>query len=259
MKSPFSVTHIINSCTLLQFGEDAILTDPYFVDHWYWKWSEPIGMKVSQLPKLSAIIGGHSVFDHWQISSLDEYEYKDETPVFVATKSMARKARVVGFKQVEVLDWNESRYISDHLKLEVVPAQHSAGLKVNNYVLSTEELRVFYGSEALDLAPLQQYRNGANSPVDVVLVPVNGARLLNLVKLVMNGKDAVEATRILGAKTLVAIHDSQLPVPILFGVPSSTTKAEEAARQLGDEIEVIRVKPGQLWEYRPQLGADTQH
>lgn len=251
MKSSFSVTRVINSCVLLQFGKDVVLTDPYFVNHWYWKWNEPIGMNVSQLPKLAAVIGGHSVFDHWQISALEAYEYKDETPVFVATKSMAHKARAVGFKHVEVLQWNESRRISDQLSLEVVPAQHTAGLKVNNYVLSTPELRVFFGSEALELEPLHQYRNQVNSPsIDVVLAPVNGARLFNLLKLVMNGRDAVAATRILGSKTLVPIHDSQISLPFIFGVTSSGTEAEEEARQLDDEIDVVRLTTGQRWEYR---------
>ena len=122
MKSSFSVTRVVNACVLLRFGEEAVLTDPYFVNSWYWKWTEPIGMTVSELPKLSAIIGGHSVFDHWQIGALKSYEFKDETPVFVATKSMARKARAVGFKRVEVLAWNESRRISDQLSLDVVTA-----------------------------------------------------------------------------------------------------------------------------------------
>ena len=115
MNASFSVTRVINSCVLLQFGKDAVLTDPYFTKRWYMKWNEPIGMKVSQLPRLSAILGGHSVFDHWQIGSLESYEYKDVTPVFVATKSMARNARAVGFKHVEVLEWNASRRISDRL------------------------------------------------------------------------------------------------------------------------------------------------
>ena len=251
MKSSFLVTRVINSCSLLQFGKDTVLTDPYFVNHWYWKWNEPIGMKVSQLPKLSAVIGGHSVFNHWQISSLESYQHKDETPVFVATNSMARKARAVGFKHVEVLEWNENRRISDQLSLKVVPAQHTAGLKVNNYVLSTPDLQIFYGSEALDLEPLREYRHRSDSlDIDVVLAPVNGARLFNLLNLVMNGKNAVEAARILGSKTLVAIHDSQIAVPLLFGVPSSTTDAEEEARRGGDGIEVVRLKPGQQWEYR---------
>lgn len=250
MKPSFSVTRVVNACVLLQFGKEPVLTDPYFANHWYWKWNEPIGMTVSQLPKLSAIIGGHSVFDHWQIGSLKSYEYKDETPVFVATKSMARKARAVGFTQVEVLEWNDRRRISDQLSLEVVTAQRAAGLKVNNYVLSTPDLHVFFGSEALDLEPLRQYRHRTDSPcIDVVLAPVNGARLFNLLKLVMNGRDAVEATRVLGSKTLVAIHDSQNPIPFLFGVPSSGAEAEEEARRGDDKVEVVRLAPGQEWEY----------
>ncbi|MCZ6853183.1 MAG: MBL fold metallo-hydrolase [Gammaproteobacteria bacterium] len=250
MKPSFSVTRVINACVLLQFGEDFVLTDPYFDNHWYWKWNEPIGMTVEQLPKLSAIIGGHSVFDHWQIGALKSYEHKDQTPVFVATKSMARKARAAGFRQVEVMEWNDRRCISSELSLEAVTAQRSAGLKVNNYVLSTPGLRVFFGSETLDLEPLRAYRQRIDSPcVDVVLAPVNGARLLNILKLVMNGRDAVEATRILGSKTLVAIHDSQIPVPFLFGVPSSGAEAEEEARRADDVIDVVRLAPGQEWEY----------
>lgn len=163
---------------------------------------------------------------------------------------MARKARSVGFEQVEVLEWNESRRISDQLSLEVVPAQRTAGLKVNNYVLSTPDLRIFFGGEALDLKPLRAHRQRMNSEIDVVLAPVNGARLFNLLKLVMTGRDAVEATRILGAKTLVPIHDSQIAVPFLFGVASSTADAEQAARQVADEIEVVCLTPGQQWEYR---------
>lgn len=251
MNASFSVTRVINSCVLLQFGKDAVLTDPYFTKRWYMKWNEPIGMKVSQLPRLSAILGGHSVFDHWQIGSLESYQYKDETPVFVATKSMARSARAVGFKHVEVLEWNASRRISDRLSFEVVAAQHSAGLKVNNYVLCTPDLRVFFGSEACDLEPLRQYRDRIGSAcIDVVLAPVNGFHLFNLLKLVMDGRDAVEATRILGSKTLVPIHDSQKSIPFLFGVRSSGADAEEEAKRVDEEIEVVRLKPGQKWEYQ---------
>lgn len=248
MKSSLSITRVVNSCVLLQFGNDAVLTDPYFTKRWYMKWSEPIGMTVSQLPKLAAIIGGHSVFDHWQMSSLKSYEYKDETPVFVATRSMARKAKAAGFKHVEVLEWNDTRHISDQLSLEVVVAHQALGLRVNNYVLSTPDLTVFCGTEARDLEPIRQY--ASNRPdMDVVLVPVNGVHLFGRLKLVMNGKDAVATTRILGSKTLVPIHDSHTHIPFLADVTSSASEAAEEARAADDGIEVVRLKSGQEWEY----------
>ncbi|MBL4686795.1 MAG: hypothetical protein JKY37_19515 [Nannocystaceae bacterium] len=55
---------------LLQLGQDAVLTDPYFASHWFMRFRESVGMAVEELPKLSAIIGGHSVFDLWQPRSL---------------------------------------------------------------------------------------------------------------------------------------------------------------------------------------------
>jgi L-ascorbate metabolism protein UlaG (beta-lactamase superfamily) len=149
--SSLAVTRVINACVLLELGDDAVLTDPYFTSHWFMRFREPIGLGVSQLPRLSAILGGHSVFDHWRPSSLGGYPYKQTTPVFVATKSMAASARSAGFEKVEILEWGERRRISGALELEVAPAQTVAGLKVNNYVLSTRDMRVFFGSEARDL------------------------------------------------------------------------------------------------------------
>lgn len=245
------ITRVINSCALIQFGEDAVLTDPYFNNQWYFQWNEDIGMAVSQLPRLSAILGGHSVPDHWQINALKSYPFKAETPVFVATKSMAQKALKTGFKRVEVLDWNEFRHLTDDLSLEVVEAQHSGGLKVNNYVLATPDLRVFIGSEARDLEPLRQFRSRLNSrAMDVVMAPVNGARLFGLIKLVMTGKDAVEATQILGARTLIAMHDEQVPFPPLFTVTSSVAEAEKTARHNNIDIDIVRLKPGVEWTYK---------
>ncbi len=246
MTSPLAITRIINACVLLEFGEDAVLTDPYFTDHWFMRFREPFGLNVQQLARLSAIVGGHSVFDHWQPSSMQAYAFKDTTPVFVATKSMMAKARRAGFTQVEVLAWGESRKITSRLDLEVAPAQTVTGLKVNSYVLSSGDLRVFFGSEARDLEPLRRYH--AQAPdVHVALLPINGAQVLGH-KLVMNGRDALDATRILGARVLVPIHYAMKPVPVLGQTPSS----EEDLRLLAQDapnLDVVYLKTGEKWLY----------
>ena len=64
----------------------------------------------------------------------------------------------------------------------------------------------------------------------------------------MTGKEAVEATRILGAKILIPIHDSQNPVPLLFGVTSSGNEAAAEA-QMTNEIKVVRLTSGQKYSY----------
>ena len=251
MTDSLFITRVINACVLLEIGEDVVLTDPYFRNPGYHGIEEPVGMPVEALPKLSAIIGCLGVFDHWQIRSLDSYAYKQQTPIFCATNSMARKAKAAGFTQVEVVQWNEARQISERLSLEVLPAQHAAGMRVNNYLLDTPNLRIFFGSEACDLKPLREYRERANSrPIDVVFAPVNGLKLFGLLKLVMGGEEAVEATRILGAKTLVPIHDAHRRNLLFMVSPSSSgASAQAAAKVMGDEIHVVRLATGERWEY----------
>jgi len=251
MKDTLFITRVINACVLLEIGEDVILTDPYFRSPGYHGIEESVGMPVEALPKLSAIIGCLSVFDHWQIRSLDAYAYKQETPIFCATKLMARRARAAGFTQVEVLQWNETRQISERLTLEVLPAHYAAGMRVNSYVLDTPNLRIFFGSEACALKPLREYRERPNArPIDVVFAPVNGLKVFGLLKLVMGGEEAVEATRILGAKTLVPIHDAHRRNLLFMVSPSSSgASAQSAAKAMGDEVHVIRLATGERWEY----------
>lgn len=85
------ITRVVNASAVIEFNEGAVLTDPYFTDHWFMRFNEPIGVR--DLPNLAAIIGSHSVFDRWQPSSLTDYQLKAETPVFVATPSMRESSQ----------------------------------------------------------------------------------------------------------------------------------------------------------------------
>ena len=239
------ITRVANACVLIKIGNDHILTDPFFHNPFYMGIDEEVALEVEQLPLLSAIIGCHSVPDHWQISSLSAYPHKDKVPIYVATKSMAKKARSAGFRTVEIVEWGEQRSISKDLNLETVEAQKVTGFTVNNYVLRGNEISIFFGSEARDLQPLRKYRN-SNEKVDVVLLPVNAVHLFGFLKLVMGGDEAVEATKILGAKFLFVIHDAHQPRPLLVGIRSSGDDADTAAKT-EPGIEVVRVPTGETW------------
>src|SRR4030095_1290017 len=127
-----SLTRVFHACVLIELGGEAVLTDPFFRQHWMVRLKEPIGMVVEQLPRLAAVIGGHGVIDHWNLTSLSGYPYKPETPVYVATEAMRAKAQAAGFLEVEVLDWNAEGRISTQLHLNVLWAQRGLGLKGNN-------------------------------------------------------------------------------------------------------------------------------
>jgi L-ascorbate metabolism protein UlaG (beta-lactamase superfamily) len=239
------ITRVVNACVLVQIGDETVLTDPYFDGRWFMRMREPIGMMVGDLPRLSAIIGGHSVFDHWQPQSLVAYPNKEATPIFVSTSSMARSARAAGFHQVEIVNWGEAREVSPRLRIEVVAAQTVAGRKANNYVLNAHGLRVFVGTEARDLEPLRQYRL-SQPRVDVALLPIDGSSLPGR-PLVMNPRQAIEGARLLGAAVLVPFHYALKSVPFLLQTPGTLEKLESLARTATD-LTVVALKPGATWK-----------
>ena len=242
----FSITRVVNACVLLEFGEDAVLTDPYFEARWFMRLREPIGLTPADLPRLTAIIGGHGVLDHWQLTSLAGYPYKAQTPVIAATLAMRKKAEGAGFPRAEVLTWGARRLLSSRLELEVAPAQTAARIRVNNYVLSTERVRVFVGTEACDLEPVRRYR-AEGPPVDVALLPIDASTVLGC-KLVMSPADALEACRVLGARVLIPIHYALKSVPFLLQTSGSCEELVRLARDV-PEVEVITLVPGRRWMY----------
>jgi L-ascorbate metabolism protein UlaG (beta-lactamase superfamily) len=218
----------------LEFGADAVLTDPYFDNHRLVRFNEAIGLTVGDLPRLAAIIGGHGVFDHWQPRSLRSYPHRDTTPVFVATRRMARLARRAGFANVEVLTWGERRMVSDSLSITSVPGERITGMLTNNYVLSTPDVSVFFGSEARSLDPIRDVAN--KHRLDVAVLPIDGAQLFRRT-LVMDAATALAAARTLGARLLIPIHYAQRPVFGVLRCPSGVHDLNGRARHMSD-IEV---------------------
>jgi L-ascorbate metabolism protein UlaG (beta-lactamase superfamily) len=164
--------------------------------------------------------------------------------VLVATESMARKARAAGFERVSVVAWGSTVELPGGLVIEVVPAEVITGLKTNHYVVSSAGRRVFIGTEARSLEPLRRYR--ASRPgVDLAIAPIDGARLFGH-KLVMDPRDALEATRILGARTLVPFHYAVKSRPLVLQTPFSEDDVRRLARSVTD-VDVVCLPTGKRW------------
>jgi L-ascorbate metabolism protein UlaG (beta-lactamase superfamily) len=229
-----TITRVINPCVLIDIDGRSVLTDPYFEDHWFLPMNEPIGMRPDELPELAAILGGHRVFDHWQPQSLRTYLHRATTPVFVAGKGMARKARSAGFDRVEVLGWHERRDLGGDLTVECVPGERSFSITTNSYVLTTPNTTIYIGTEARHLEPITTF--ATNRQVDIAVLPIDGLRVAGR-RLVMNASEALQAAQILGAKTLVPIHYSQRSIP---GIVVCTSGIDELIH-LAQQVPSIRV------------------
>jgi L-ascorbate metabolism protein UlaG (beta-lactamase superfamily) len=235
-----AVTRVINATVMVELAGGTILTDPYFTDHWFMRFDEPIGLRAEELPRLQAIIAGHGVYDHWQPKSLRQYPYRDSTPVYVPSERMARSARKAGLGPVEVLTWGQRRTLSGGLTIWSLPGERITGLRTNSYLVTSEGVNLFVGTEARGLAPIEEI--AATHQVDVALLPVNGARFLRR-RLVMDLPMAVAAARILGAHTLIPIHYSQRPIPPILRASHGLPHLLE---QLPDFDPLVRIQaPGE--------------
>ena len=195
MSAALTVTRIANSCALLDFDGDVVLTDPYFTERWHLHRGEPLGMTVGELPRLSAIVVSHFFPNHWDTRGLAQFAHKAETPVFVPTDRMVKSARELGFERVTRAMWGERHPITERVLLEVVEAHRGPGGQVNNYVVKTDDVSVFFGGEARDLEPLRAYR-ATHDAVDIAMLPVNGLHVpVTGPQIVMNSDESVEGAR----------------------------------------------------------------
>lgn len=232
MREPVTITRVINPCVLIEVAGRAVLTDPYFDDHWFVPMNEPIGLRPEQIPELAAILGGHRVFDHWQPGSLRGHRDRSTTPVLVASTSMVRRARRAGFDQAELVGWHETRELADGLTVECLPGERSGGMTTNAYLLTTPTTSIYVATEARHLDPITAF--AATRQVDIAILPIDGLRFAGR-RLVMNAGEALTAARVLGAGTLVPIHYSQRPIP---GLLACTSGIDDLLRLAEDEREV---------------------
>ena len=150
---------------------------------------------------------------------------------------MARRARRAGFERAATLGWNERREIGDGAAIECLPAGLSNGLRANAYLLTTSSASIYVSTEARDLAPITELAQRRR--VDVAILPIDGLRFAGR-RLVLNAAEALDAARLLGARTLVPIHYSQRSVR---GLISCTSGIDELLR-LARRESTVRVSHG---------------
>ncbi|GAA2821218.1 MBL fold metallo-hydrolase [Kribbella solani] len=233
-----AVTRVNNSCVLLELGGRAVLTDPWFTERWWLRRGEPLGLRIEELPPLTAVVVTNLATNHWDLRALRVLPAKASTPLYVPTAGMARRARALGFARTERLRWGESRDLAPGLSLRVVPAGRTAIFPNNAYVFETSAGRVFFGGEIADAEGLEAYR-----PVELALLPVNGLRSPLGQRLVMGPEEAIAGAAALGARILVPVHDAHGEDPFSRMFRPRGTGAD-AVRLGGNDLVVADLPPG---------------
>ncbi|MFI6517582.1 MBL fold metallo-hydrolase [Spirillospora sp. NPDC050679] len=246
IKPSIAVTRVVNSCVLLELDGHAVLTDPWFTERWWLRRGEPLGLRVQDLPPLTAIVVTNLATNHWDLRGLRDLAARQTPPLYVPTSAMARRARALRFLRAQHLHQGEALDIAPGVSMQVVHAGRTLMWPNNAYVFDAAGRRVFFGGEIADVAPLERYRE-ERPPVELALLPVNGLRPLFGPRLVMGPQQAVAGASVLGARVLVPVHDAhgRDPLSRLFRTGGT---ASDAVRSASPDLAVMDLPPGQRWE-----------
>jgi L-ascorbate metabolism protein UlaG (beta-lactamase superfamily) len=237
---------VANACVVLELDGHAVLTDPWFTERWYLRRGEALGLRVADLPELTAIVATNVAANHWDRRALAEYRHKSVTPVYVSTAGMARQARRLGYRRAEVLAWHDTRQLTAELSVRAVPAGRTLLWRNNAYLFDSGRVRVFFGGEIQDVALVQRHRVECG-PADVALLPTNGLKPLIGPPLVMGPREAVAGASALAARVLVPVHDAHAgdPLSLVFRRHGCAADAQAMAPR---GLDVVSLQPGERWE-----------
>ena len=219
VESPsLQVTMVNHSTVLLQQPGCNILTDPI--------WSarcSPVafagprrrrlpGVEFDRLPRIDTVLLSHDHYDHLDIPTLRRLAARGGA-TFVVPTCVARLLESHGIGPVRELDWGDSLAVPG-ATVHAVPAFHFSGRGLFDrnrtlwcgYLIESAFGKVYFAGDTGFGPHFEWIRERFGAP-RVALLPIGAyAPRWFMAPIHMNPEDAVEAHRILGAATSIAIH-----------------------------------------------------
>lgn len=194
-----SITRIAHSCVLIGFGDDHVLTDPWFSKKFGYDPGEALGRNVAELPRLSGVVVSHDHYDHNDVKTLSNYP--DKAVPVIAEPKAAERVRSAGFTHVAAADtWSAASL--GPVAVTAVPALH--GVPEVGYVLQREGFTVYFAGDTMLIPALAEI--GQRFPrIDVALLPINGLKVFNK-QVVMNPEEAAELCGLLAPRIAIPTH-----------------------------------------------------
>jgi len=212
------VTFVNHSTVLLQQPGSNILTDPV--------WSErasPVsflgprrhrlpGIEFDRLPPIHTVLLSHNHYDHLDLATLRRLAASRQ-PVFVAPLGLARYLESRGITPAQQLDWGDSLGVPG-ATIHAVPAFHFSGRSPFDrnqtlwcgYVIQSAFGAIYFAGDTGFGPHFAWIRERFGAP-RLALLPIGAYEPGWFMSPVhMNPEEALEAHRILGATTSIAIH-----------------------------------------------------
>jgi len=251
-----SLFFIGTATVLFELGPFTVLTDPNFLHQ-----GESVGigygllrskrltepaMSIDQLPPLDLVVLSHHHEDHFDRVATERL---DRSVPILTTPDAARALRKVGFREARSLQtWQQESFVRGDWLLTVtsLPGTHGPApmtpflpsvmgslldlRRINTY----ESLRIYITGDTLihdQLAEIPARFPG----IDLALLHLGGTRIFGVL-LTMDGKQGVEALRLVRPEVAVPIHYDDYDV---FKSPLDDFRAEVRAAGLEPRVRYV--------------------
>jgi len=213
------VTLVNHATMLLQVENLNILTDPI--------WSErcspfaavgprrhrPPGIRFRDLPPIDAVVVSHNHYDHLDLPTLHRLQWK-HAPRIVTQLGNGRFLARHGIRNAAEIDWWQSVDLDARVSVTSVPAQHFCARAISDrntalwggFVISAPSGRAYFAG---DSGWGHHFAHIADrfAPIRLAMLPIGAFLPRWFMRPVhIDPAEAVEAHRVLGAETSVAMH-----------------------------------------------------
>lgn len=263
-----SVYFIGTATTLIRYAGFTLLTDPNFLhagDHVHLGYglvsrrkTEP-ALRIDELPPLDLCLLSHLHGDHFDrvaVRGLDK-----DLPV-VTTPQAARALVGKGFRNTYGLaTWDSFAAVrgTARLRISALPGKHAFGLMgallppVMGSLLEFEaggavRMRIYVSGDTLIHEELREIPRRFPG-IDLALLHLGGTRVLGIL-VTMDGRQGVEALRIIRPAKAIPIHYDDYPV---FKSPLEDFRRAADAAGLGDKV--IYLRRGESYTFKVPVPA----
>jgi len=263
-----SVYFIGTATTLIRYGGFTILTDPNFLhagDHVHLGYglvstrkTDP-AIDIDQLPPLDLCLLSHLHADHFDRVAAKRLD--KDLPI-VTTPHAAEKLAKKGFRNTYGLKtWDSFSATHGDLRLRInaLPGKHAFGVMgtllppVMGSLLEFEaeagiRVRIYISGDTLIHEDLKEIPK-RYPEIDLALLHLGGTRVLG-VMVTMDGRQGVEAMRIIRPRKAIPIHYNDYPV-----FKSPLEDFQKAVAEAGLSDKVIYLRHGETYDFKVPVPA----
>ncbi len=250
--TPLTITRLTHACVLIQWGNEALLTDPWFSQKPLYHNGESLPFDVAGLPKLTAVLSSMDHYDHFDVKAFSAYRNLSVPFVTIKGSAQGEAARAAGFSDVRDVAASTSIKIGS-ATLHAIAANAfapDAFRYEQAYVIEAAGRTLLFCPHFLKDEPLARVK--AQFPdIDLALLGINGLRIKPLMnrQMSMDPEDAARVCSLLDIPVCVPIHyafnGGWFSSTFLLSHKGTPQKFAEAARYQSPSINVITLSPGQ--------------